>query len=640
MTEHEHCKIFRPDPVPTYASICAAMSSTSLATPSCPSTVSPDRSSLKVNCDKNSKKVHFERTREPKSRRITQKKEPLKLPRIKKRYFTAGTGINDRNQRDLLNEPSPFVYPKDHEEFAHKVMTKEWRSDLRRKEMGYKYNERHNYKSRQQGDMLNRLYVKEPEIRSAKMVQDVDPEFFTIVQGRPIPEKLKLSRYIQTVRDVLKTKILTGYRGDDIMLIDESLILEQKEIDRIKDNYQTYVNTFEEFLYNDHTSSMNLLKESDREAMLAQEKYEEYRQLSREYGALKSVLYSTEEKWRNCKLYQRFLYLVSPISWRKEHDYYYMQEGDLAAFQEVSSIFGKYRLNVTDETASLEDLINQFREDCASQKEPALYFTDPNQLLDVFRFMELQNLNSLLHSEELAVPLENVQEGMARAEELFNAEINSLQELIEKLASGISWEEERAKYLEELALELINGEFKKLVIAEEVLNLHVFVEDVYETRIGPNDANLSMSEMMKMIESKFREELISLDQMPSEQVAQLEVSCYREEAKMMKAAQQAARQLLEFEMLFLKLQKVFSPPHKRTTRELKWRSPPVNPPKPVPPPPRLLTEEEKEFLEFFTEYCRYTDDLADYGIDISHPQEPEAEKTSANKERSRLLLQE
>lgn len=136
----------------------------------------------------------------------------------------------------------------------------------------------------------------------------------------------------------------------------------------------------------------------------------------------------------------------------------------------------------------------------------------------------------------------------------------------EEFIGDYSWEEERAKYLEELALELINGEFKKLVVAEEVLNLHVFVEDVYETRIGPNDANLSMSEMMKMIESKFREELISLDQMPSEQVAQLEVSCYREEAKTMKAAQIAARQLLEFEMLFLKLQKVFSPPLMKKTR--------------------------------------------------------------------------
>lgn len=49
--------------------------------------------------------------------------------------------------------------------------------------------------------------------------------------------------------------------------------------------------------------------------------------------------------------------------------------------------------------------------------------------------------------------------------------------------------------------------------------------------------------------------------------------------------------------------------------ELKWRSRPVNPPKPIPPPPRVLTQAEKEYLEFFTEYCKYTDNPKTYGID-------------------------
>ncbi|RZB39150.1 coiled-coil domain-containing protein 37 [Asbolus verrucosus] len=584
-----------------------------------------DLSSLRVNYDAASKKVRFGVKKEI-------RKIPIKLPSIRPRYFTAGCGINNDNQRDLLNEPSPFVYPKDSEEFAHKIMAKAWKTEFRRKELSCKYNKRHTYKSRQQADILSRLYVEEPELKSVKMIKDVDSEFFSIIEGRPIQEKLNLRQYIQTVRDVLRTKIITGYRGDDIMLIDENLILEQKQIDLIMENYQTYVNAFEELLYNDHTESMNLLKESDSEVSAAQEKCEELRQLSKEYAALKSVLYTTEERWRNCKLYQRFLYMVSPMSWRKENDYYYTQERDLNPFQEISSIFGKYRLNGTDEGSSLEDLISQFREECAIQKEPVLYFTEPHQLLDVFRFMELQNLNSLLYSEELAVPLENVKEGMARAEQLFNSEISALQELIDKLAEGISWEEERVEYLEEMALELINGEFKKLVIADDVLNLHVFVEDVYETHIGLNDANLNISKMMKMIESKFREELINLDQMPSEQVAQLESSCYREEAKMIKEAYKAARHLSEFEKLFLKLQKVFYPPFRKTTKELKWRSPPVNPPKLVPQPPRSLTEEEKDFLEFFTEYCKYSDDLKTYGIDIS-PQKPEgAETISERKE--------
>lgn len=51
-------------------------------------------------------------------------------------------------------------------------------------------------------------------------------------------------------------------------------------------------------------------------------------------------------------------------------------------------------------------------------------------------------------------------------------------------------------------MELVNGEFRKLVVDDDILNLHVFVEDVYEARIGPNDANLSVTDMMRGIEIK------------------------------------------------------------------------------------------------------------------------------------------
>lgn len=397
---------------------------------SCPS--SP--SSVRVNLDNQSRKVKFD-IKLPKLPKIHQK---AALPKSKPRYFTAGCEVNDENRRDFKKETSPFAYPEDVEELAYQVMTKTWKSESRREELSKKYNQRQNYKSRQQIDLLHRLYVPEPKIKSTQMIADIDPDFFKIVQGRPIPEKLNLRKYIDTIRKVLRTKILIGYRGDDIMLIDENLIKEQKEIDRIRNNYQMYVNTFEEFLYNDHTTSMNLLKESDKASLLAQEKSEEYRKLSRDYAALKSTLYSTEEKWKSCKLYQRFLYMVSPMSWRKQHDFYYTKDEELGGFQNVSQVFAKYRLNVTDENSSIQDLISEFKKECETQQEPLLYFTDPNQLLDVFRFMELQNLNSLLHSEELAVPLQMVKEGMAKAEMMFNEEINVLQETIDKLSDGIA----------------------------------------------------------------------------------------------------------------------------------------------------------------------------------------------------------
>lgn len=73
------------------------------------------------------------------------------------------------------------------------------------------------------------------------------------------------------------------------------------------------------------------------------------------------------------------------------------------------------------------------------------------------------------------------------------------------------WEEGRVIYLEELIKNLVDNEFKNLLISEEVLNLAVIVEDIYECRIGPNDANIGIVDMMTAIEELYRKELLFLD---------------------------------------------------------------------------------------------------------------------------------
>ncbi|KAL3275403.1 hypothetical protein HHI36_020167 [Cryptolaemus montrouzieri] len=613
-----------------------------------------DKRSLIVSIDDRSREsilsqklTFLKRHKTPVKKRISTKLQTILDPqakeKVKDKYFSHAPGVNEDNLRDLDAEPSPFIYPKDLEEFAQKVLNKAWRNNLRTTELAKKFYERNNYRTRQQGDMLKRLYTEDPDVSNLKYIVDIDPHFFKIADGRPIPDKLNIRDYINTVRDVLRTKIINGYREDDILLIEESLRLEQKMIDEIKENYQIYVNTFEEFLYNDHTHSMKLLRQSEQEAVLAYEKYEEYKELSKEYGALRSILYNSEEKWRNCKMYQKFLYLVSPLSWRKQHDFYHFKSPDEPIDTPeggAAAIFGKYRLGDKEAEVSLEDLLAQFLDDCATQREPELYFDDPEQLLDVFRFMELQNLNSLLHSEELAAPLEAVKAGMQKAEKMFDAEIQGLREAIDKLAGGIAWEEERAKYLEELAMELVNGEFRKLVVDDDILNLHVFVEDVYEARIGPNDANLSVTDMMRGIEIKYRNELLQLDKMPSEQVTKLEASCYAEEARILRIAEKASKKIMELERLTYRLLKAFTPPESRIKRELKWRSPPPNPPKPPPKIVRDLTESELDYLKYFTEFCADKDDPIKYGIDINQPAAEKQEETYESDEEEDLDKEE
>lgn len=120
--------------------------------------------------------------------------------------------------------------------------------------------------------------------------------------------------------------------------------------------------------------------------------------------------------------------------------------------------------------------------------------------------------------------------------------------------------------MEELAKQLIDSEFCKVISDEEVLNLYVFIEDVYENRVAPNDANLGIIDMMKGVEMLYREFLLQLDRLPQDKVHKAESECYAEEARIMKIAQEAARKVLQIERLARRLERVLDPPFHRLNR--------------------------------------------------------------------------
>ncbi|KAF5304036.1 hypothetical protein FQA39_LY01821 [Lamprigera yunnana] len=575
------------------------------------------------------------------TRKSIKKKEPkLKPPSALERvfgkvgkprdhYFTAGVNINESNQRNVHTEPLPFSYPKDLEQFSYRLMAKAWRDKRIRQENQLKCKNRQSNRTSQKVDLLNRLYVKDPEIKSMKTILDIDPEFFTLIEGRPVVQKFNRLGYVRDMRDILRTNVITGYREDEILLIEENFSEEMRILEEIKAEFQKYVNTFEEFLFNDHTSAMSVLLESEKQAKLAAEKADELRSLSKNYGSLRSIVYNLEEKWRNCKMYQKFLYLISPSEWRREHDFYFIAETSstnlISHLREDSSIFERFRLS-PNRVQSLDELIEQFLEDVSIQSEPALFFTEPDQLLKVFSFIELQNLNTLLHSEELAVPIQNVKEALDAAEENFAAEISALHEMIDKLEEGIKWEEQRAKYLEELAVELINGDFREIISNKEVINLYVFVEDVYESRIGVNDSNMSMKEMMRIVETSYRNYLLQLDRLPDDVVYKAEMTCYREEEKILMLAHDATRKLTQVEQLMKHLTRLLEPPVYKISKPLRPRSPPVDIRKKRTHKARHLTQEQLDFLNFFSDFCFHSDDPNDFGVDFPQLTDDESNK--------------
>lgn len=82
-----------------------------------------------------------------------------------------------------------------------------------------------------------------------------------------------------------------------------------------------YTKSFEEFLSNDHDKSMKTLNEALEIEKQTVEMTNEKNQLSSVYGQLRLEVYFWEEAWRMVKQCQKFLYQVSPMSWREEHDW-------------------------------------------------------------------------------------------------------------------------------------------------------------------------------------------------------------------------------------------------------------------------------------------------------------------------------
>ena len=489
-------------------------------------------------------------------------------------YFTTATSVDKATMRDLNAEPPPFWFPPDADEVSSRVLSKV-RSKLRREEEArYDVITRPNYRSRQKMDILKRLYIPDEEVECKHPgILDIDPQYFKILEGRPIKEKLNVRRYVEEVRETLRTKLKVGYQLDEAMKMEEKLKDEESRLNNTEKLYEVFADSFNEFLQEDHESSTKLLHDAQIETEKSTNMTNQLKELEKQLEGVKCEVAILEENWRNCKMLQKFLYMASPMHWRKKHDYIHRTgHSSVLLVSDMLTLFGRYRLLSTESEVSLDKLLDLFLNDIKTGEEPLLYFAKPCELLQVFQNMELQNLNCLLHSDDLTDPIQTVQQGLTEAQKRFETERAYIADKINDLETAITWEEDRTQSLKDKARVLLYGLYKDQVMGESVVWLHVFVEDVYDTCIASKDTNRGLLEMMREIESKMESLLLSLDCLPSEIVRVAETTIYEEEARVKKQAELAEDRMKLMEKLTSRLRRTLEPPDYFLFNRLKPRS--------------------------------------------------------------------
>ncbi|KAL4655634.1 cilia- and flagella-associated protein 100 isoform X2 [Arapaima gigas] len=155
-------------------------------------------------------------------------------------------------------------------------------------------------------------------------------------------------------------------------------------------------------------------------------------------------------------------------------------------------------------------------EDSSSSDEetPELYFTHPQQLLDLLSDLEEQNLCLIQNSRETEEALEEYSQIMNSTRKKMEEETEQLMQHIDSLTCAIEKEQKRAAEMELKAHLFSRG---KNIVEDKDAMLELLgrkVEEVYRTCGGDSEASLSPVQMLTAIEQRLGELLDSLELIP------------------------------------------------------------------------------------------------------------------------------
>ncbi|XP_023372731.1 cilia- and flagella-associated protein 100 [Otolemur garnettii] len=357
---------------------------------------------------------------------------------------------------------------------------------------------------------------------------------------------------------------------------------------------------FDEFLRENDRSSVQALRMAEKETKAKVEKIIEIQDLTAQIMNIKSEISKFEDTLHHYKIYKDFLYKLSPKEWLEQQEKKYMalkkakgvvevpKENSVVLLEDKSSrkedagshgpgIKGKISHTGAREnqgkkrsSKSLQgiqlgsDLFTLMRRSLRRSNSPVpqqedsdsdgeeleLYFTEPQQLLDVFTELEEQNLSLIQNTQEMEETLEDLGRSLKNTKIRMDKEINQLKQWMGTMMISIIKEEETAAELELKSRVFNYGEYKGDQQDKLLENLNLKVLDVYRHCTGSRrDANLGTVQMLTIIEHQLGELLENLEHVPHGRIEQAEKAKDKERRLRVREQKVKLQQMLQEERL-------------------------------------------------------------------------------------------
>ncbi|XP_048643127.1 cilia- and flagella-associated protein 100 isoform X2 [Marmota marmota marmota] len=317
-----------------------------------------------------------------------------------------------------------------------------------------------------------------------------------------------LSSYIDQKRKMFLIQYAVEMKRSEIRRLESLASEEEARLKEAQKSLEMDAMLFDEFLRDNDANSVQAMRLAEKETKAKMDKMAEIRELTIQITHVKSEIAKFEDTLQQYKMYKDFLYKVSPKEWlegqerrrlalrkAKEVAQAPAKGGGIPApgdkgpgvKSKMASLLGrephivKKPLKLLQATrggqalssssSSLQPLppsqpdpgrpsSDPMPEDSDSdEEEQVLFFTEPQQLLDIFTDLEEQNLSLIQNTQEMEDTLEELNLTLKSTHVRMDREVQQLKQWVTTMTMSIAKEEEMASELELKARVFHFGEY-------------------------------------------------------------------------------------------------------------------------------------------------------------------------------------
>ncbi|WAR25891.1 CP100-like protein [Mya arenaria] len=501
---------------------------------------------------------------------------------------------------DTAPAGNPFKMPPDSDIFLMRDKERQRKKQERLRQRDLKVHEKTTYASKVNFKTAQMIKPTdsddekdEEETDKAVAVKD-DPQFTIAVTRDRHVEKESLAEYIAKKREMFLVQYSLGVKRDETQKLEEIAQAEERKLELAEQYLEEDAAMFDEFLKENDANSNEAVKIAELETKAKLEKVQEIKRINANMMSIKSEISKYEDTLKEYQMYRVFLENLTPPEikqdmdsrkQKKREERRRVREKERAAQRTTSDL-----VQEKPDTEQESTISTVTESDDDSDEDLELFFTDPQQLLDIFAELEEQNLSLIQNSQETEEALEEMKQTIKLTKQKMEKETAILKEQIDKLNTQIRKEEKRAEDLKIKAKMFSYGEFKQEDQEKMLGQLNKKVEEVYRSCIGDNEANISTSsmngkKMLTNIENRLEELFEQIETMPQDKVEAAEKAKDKERRLKLREEKMEQQRLHQEE---------------RTGRKLVFRSEPPRHKKKEDDRNDLQSKEEEELAYFFS----------------------------------------